>query len=178
MKKILLCAALLCAISAKLFAQTSSDDGKFSIGVNAGLPIGSSNTPFYSFIIGGDLKYSMPIATNLSVSLSAGYSNIFGKTFTQTYSSDGFSETVSGKTPSLGAVPVKVGLRYSQDVVGFFGEVQAGATFLTRGGGTAFAYAPAVGYAFDGGIEAGVRYEGWAKNGTFSQIALRVAYSF
>ena len=41
----------------------------------------------------------------------------------------------------------------------------------------AFAYAPAIG-AFVGGFEVGVRYEGWVKTGTISQVALRVAYSF
>jgi hypothetical protein len=50
---------------------------------------------------------------------------------------------------------------------------------LQDGGGTAFLYAPGIGYMLDGGFEAGVRYEGWSKSdGTISQIALRLAYNF
>ena len=184
MKKILLFATFLCAISGKLFAQTtstgsssSSGGGKFSIGVNAGLPVGDAKDA-YSFAIGGDLKYSYPVAPNVSISLSAGYTSLTGKTINESESDGTTTITVSGKVPNEGVVPVKVGARFGGSPAGFFGEAQVGAAFLNNGGGTAFAYAPAVGYVFGGGLEAGIRYEGWAKSGTISQVALRVAYSF
>ena len=62
----------------------------------------------------------------------------------------------------------------------FFLEGQLGVVFSTEsGGGSAFAYAPGIGYTFDGGFEAGVRYEGWPKDGfTTSQIGFRLAYRF
>ena len=84
-----------------------------------------------------------------------------------------------GAKSSYGFIPFKAGLKYYFNGPGFFGEAQLGATFSTEsGGGTAFTYAPGVGYSFDGGFEAGIRYEAWSKNGTTSQVALRVAYSF
>ncbi|MBS1521250.1 MAG: hypothetical protein JST50_09645 [Bacteroidetes bacterium] len=175
MRKVLLLAVLIVSAATASFAQTSksssSGSGKFSIGVDPGLPVGSSSD-FSSFAIGGDLKYSLPAATNFDVSLSAGYSVFIGKTID-------LGSGVSVKAGNLKAIPVKLGGRYNfNGPVGFFGEVGLGAAFIQDGGGTAFVYAPGVGYAADGGFEAGIRYEGWSKNGTVGQIALRLAYSF
>ena len=172
MKKILLLLVVLSAVAFNSFAQSSKSDGsgKFSIGVDPGLPVGNASN-FSSFAIGGDLKYSMPAAENFDVSLSAGYETFLGKTVTV----DG----VSGKYNSLKGIPVKIAGRYNfEGSNGFFGEVGFGAAFIQDGGGTAFLYAPGIGYAMDGGFEVGLRYEGWSKNGSISQIGLRVAYSF
>ena len=104
---------------------------------------------------------------------------MLGKTINETYFDGESTVTINAKVANLGVIPVKLGARYTGNgTTGVFGEVQFGAAFITQGGGTAFAYAPGVGYAFDGGLEAGVRYEGWSKDGTVSQIALRIAYSF
>ena len=176
MKKILLLLVVLSAVAFNSFAQSSKDDGsgKFSIGVDPGLPVGDANN-FSSFAIGGDLKYSIPAAENFDVSLSAGYTTFIGKTVTIDF--DG--QSVSEKAGNIKGIPVKLAGRYNfNGSTGFFGEVALGAAFIQDGGGTAFLYAPGVGYALDGGFEVGVRYEGWSKNGTISQIALRVAYSF
>lgn len=176
MKKILLLLVVLSAAAFNSFAQSSKSDGsgKFSIGIDPGLPVGDASNG-YSFAIGGDLKYSLPAAENFDVSLSAGYQTFIGKTITIDF--DG--QSASGKVPSLKAIPVKLAGRYNfNGSTGFFGEVGLGAAFIQDGGGTAFLYAPGIGYAMDGGFEVGVRYEGWSKNGTFSQIGLRVAYSF
>ncbi|MEO6981233.1 MAG: hypothetical protein ABI113_22760, partial [Mucilaginibacter sp.] len=61
MKKILLALFVLGVTACSSFAQTtksSSDAGKFSIGVDAGLPVGTASD-VYSFAIGGSLKYDM-----------------------------------------------------------------------------------------------------------------------
>ncbi len=173
MRKFLLLAALMVGVAFTSFAQNSkkSDNtGKFSIGVDPGLPVGDASD-ISSFAIGGDLKYAIPAAENFDVSLSAGYSVFIGK-----------SIDIAGQSVKIGdlkAIPVKLAGRYNfNGPVGFFGEVGLGAAFIQDGGGTAFLYAPGVGYAADGGFEVGVRYEGWSKNGTISQIGLRVAYSF
>jgi hypothetical protein len=172
MRKILLLVVLIVSAAAASFAQTSksSSGGKFSIGVDPGLPVGSVSDAS-SFAIGGDIKYSLPAATNFDVSLSAGYSVFIGK-----------SIDIGGSSVKIGdlkAIPVKVAGRYNfSGTTGFFGEVGIGAAFIQDGGGTAFVYAPGIGYAADGGFEAGVRYEGWSKNGSIGQIALRLAYSF
>jgi len=172
MRRILLLAVLIVSAATASFAQTSksSSSGKFSIGVDPGLPVGSASD-YSSFAIGGDLKYSIPAAQNFDVSLSAGYSVFIGKTI------DFLGQSV--KADNLKGIPVKLAGRYNfNGATGFFGEFGVGAAFIQDGGGTAFVYAPGVGYAADGGFEAGIRYEGWSKNGSIGQIALRLAYSF
>jgi len=170
MKKILLVAAILCGAAAGSFAQTSTPtqgSGKFSIGVEAGLPVGSTSD-YSNFAIGGSLKYELPVAATTFVSLSAGYTDLL-------YKSD--LKAAIGKS-GAGFIPVKAGLKYYFNE-GFYGEGQVGAVFSTEsGGGTAFAYAPGIGYSFSGGFDAGVRYEGWSHDGTVSQVALRLAYRF
>ena len=108
----------------------------------------------------------MPIASSTMFTLSAGYSSFHPKKeFKDIYG-------------SLGWIPVKAGIKYYFSD-GFYGEGQVGAAFSThKDGGTAFAYAPGIGYTLEGGFDIGVRYEGWSKDGTVSQIALRVAYGF
>jgi hypothetical protein len=170
MKKFLLALVVLTGAAFSSFAQTSEDGGKFSIGVEAGLPLGDAGDA-YSFAIGGSLKYDLPIAENLFANLSAGYTTLSGKTIS------GFD------VPSLNAIPVKAGLKYFFNE-GFYGEAQLGAAFLSTKvlgeshSTTAFAYAPGIGYKFAGGFDAGVRYETWSKDGSTSQLALRLAYSF
>src|ERR1700761_6162593 len=144
MKKILLLLVVLSAVAVNTFAQMSKNDngGKFSIGIDPGLPVGNASD-FSSFAIGGDLKYSMPAAQNSDVSLSAGYETFLGKTVT--------IDGASFKYGSLKGIPVKLGGRYNfEGSNGFFGEVAFGAAFIQDGGGTAFLYAPGIGYAMDG----------------------------
>lgn len=174
MKKILLALFVLGVTACSSFAQTtkssssSSDAGKFSIGVDAGLPMGDAKN-VYNFAIGGSLKYDMPIGTGAFVNLSAGYESFMVKSALKDL----------GASSSSGFVPVKVGLKYYFEGQGFYGEGQLGVAFSTEsGGGKFFAYAPGVGYTLDGGFDIGVRYEAWSHNGTISQIALRLAYGF
>lgn len=165
MKKILFTLVVLSGFAVSSFAQSSKDGGKFSIGVEAGLPVGDISNG-YNFVIGGSLKYEQPIASDVAVTLTAGYSSFQGK-------------TVAGyKFPAVGFVPVKAGLKFNI-ADAFYGEAQLGAAFSTKkNGGTAFAYSPGIGYKFSDAIDLGVRYEGWSHNGTVSQVAARLAYSF
>jgi hypothetical protein len=171
MRKILLIAVLIVSAATASFAQTSkssSSTGKFSIGAEAGLPVGDASD-FYSFVIGASFKYEYPVAQSLYVTGSLGYNAFLTKS---EFKDAGFKS-------SYGFIPLKAGLKYYiQD--GFFAEGQLGVTFSTEsGGGSAFAYAPGIGYSFNGGFEAGLRYEGWPKDGaTTSQIGLRLAYRF
>lgn len=162
MKKFLLAVVLLSGAAFGSFAQ-SKDSGKFSIGLEAGLPVGSQSD-FYSFAIGGSLKYDQPIATGTFVTFSAGYTSLKAK------------DVIGGG--SIGFAPVKVGVKYFL-AESFYGEAQVGAAFGTKSGtGTSFAYSPGIGYAFGGGVDLGLRYEAWSKNGTFGQFAARLAFSF
>jgi hypothetical protein len=163
MKKVLLATILFVGVAVSSFAQ--SKDGKFSVGVEAGVPVGNASNA-YNFVIGGSLKYDLPIATSTNFTVSAGYSSFLGKTI------------VTVKIPAAGFVPLKAGIKYFFAST-FYGEGQLGAAFSTQsGGGTAFAYSPGIGFQFSKNVDLGVRYEAWSKNGTTSQVAARLAYSF
>lgn len=166
MKKFLLAAVLLAGVSMSSLAQKKSDgNGKFSIGVEAGIPVGTTSDA-YNFAIGGSLKYDMPIATGTDFTVSAGYTSFMGKT------------VLGFKIPAAGFVPLKAGIKY-WFADAFYGEAQLGAAFSTQsGGGTAFAYSPGIGYKFSDVVDLGVRYEAWSHNGTVSQVAARLGFSF
>lgn len=121
----------------------------------------------YNLFIGGSLKYEIPLSSTTYVTLSAGYTDLLIK--------DEFKHL--GFVTNTGAIPLKGGIKYYVDN-GFFIEGQVGAAFITGGGSTLIAYSPGVGYSFDGGFEAGVRYEGWAQEGSIGQVGLRLAYRF
>ncbi len=162
MKKVLLATMLFVGIAVSGFAQKGSN---FSVGLEAGLPIGSTSNA-YTVAIGGSLKYEAPIATGTSFTLTAGYTSFQGKTIG------------TFKVPAAGFVPVKAGIKYFL-ADSFYGEAQVGAAFSTQsGGGTAFAYSPGIGYKFSDVIDLGVRYEAWSKSGTVSQIGARLGFSF
>jgi hypothetical protein len=175
MKKVLLAAALLVGVSFTTFAQSSSEGNRFSIGFDGGAPIGDA-ADFYNAVVGGSIKFEAPIATSTAFTLSAGYSAYLGK-------------TISGvKISSYTAIPVKAGIKY-HFTPGFYAEGQLGAAIGTKSGSkVAFAYAPGIGYDFGGGVDIGVRYEGWSTkrqdllgndyNTTLGQIAARLAFSF
>lgn len=172
MKNYLLTFALLGGSIFSCMAQTAStkssnQESKFSIGVDAGLPTGNASN-VYNFAIGGSVKYEALVSTDFFVTFSAGYEAFLVKS----------SLTALGAKSSSGFIPLKAGLKYYFSE-GFFGEGQLGAAISTEsGGGTAFAFAPGIGYSFSGGFEAGIRYEDWTKNGNLGQVALRLAYRF
>src|SRR5258708_31596701 len=117
MRKLLLAFAMLAGTVFGSFAQNTKpynkpDGGKFSIGVSPGIPVGDASN-YSSFAIGGDLKYSLPVATNFDVSLSAGYCVFIGKSITV--------GGVSGTYSNVKGIPVKVGGRYNfNGATGFF----------------------------------------------------------
>ncbi|MCQ6958090.1 outer membrane beta-barrel protein [Mucilaginibacter aquariorum] len=176
MKKVLLLLTVLCGLSISSFAQSSSEGGKFSIGVEAGLPVGDVKN-FTNFVIGGSLKYDHPIAEGTFVTISAGYNKFLAK------------DEAKDAGYKFYGIPVKAGIKHFF-ADGFYGEAQLGAAFTKEsvnvdgfgnisGSKTAFAYSPGIGYTFGGGLDLGVRYEGWSMSGnTVSQIAARLAFSF
>ncbi|MBB5397565.1 MULTISPECIES: hypothetical protein [unclassified Mucilaginibacter] len=166
MKKLLLAILFVGSASATCLAQ-ANQGSKFNIGVEAGLPVGSTHD-LYNSVIGGSIKYELSVASSTFLTLSAGYNSF--------HSTDDYQAV--GAKSSVGFVPLKAGLKYYFNE-GFFGEGQLGVAINTvKDGGSAFAYSPGIGYSFDGGLEAGVRYEGWSKGGTISQVGLRVGYRF
>jgi hypothetical protein len=167
MKKALFVLTVLCGLSIGAFAQSStSGAGKFSIGLEGGLPVGNA-ADAYNAVVGASLKYDYKIADNTFFTGSAGYNAFLVKSE---------FKPIAGST--FGAVPVKVGIKYFFGS-GFYGEGQVGAAFITEsGGGTAFAYSPGIGYDFGSGVDLGIRYEAWSKTNTIGQIGLRLGFSF
>ncbi|MDN3549807.1 hypothetical protein [Mucilaginibacter aquaedulcis] len=171
MKKLILL-AVLGLISLNSLAQAPAKPvvkggSKFSVGAEGGLPTGDVHLLFGK-VIGGSLKYEIPVAANIYFTISAGYNSfILKKEF-----------RVDGYKSSAGFVPCKLGIKgYVEG--GLFLEGQLGVTFSTAdGGGNAFTYAPGLGYTFNGCFEAGARYEAWSNNGTIGQAGLRLAYRF
>ena len=173
MKTQLLTLLLVAGIAVSGFAQSKSDSStaaksgvKFSIGAEAGLPVGQASDG-YNLVLGGSVKLEVPTSTNTYLTLSAGYNAFFLK-----------SEFKGFDIPSTsGFVPVKAGLKcYTSN---FFVEAQAGIVWSTEsGGGHAFAWSPGIGYTFNKGFEIGARYEGWTNDGTVGQISARIAYRF
>ena len=62
----------------------------------------------------------------------------------------------------------------------FYISGEVGAAFGTdENQKTALVYAPGIGVGFNKGIDLGLRYEGFAQNGSnLAQVALRLAYGF
>jgi hypothetical protein len=171
MKKILLVILAVCGVTFSSLAQKTSV-GKFSLGLELGKIVGSYSS-VTDITYGASLKYNHLLADNLFFTASAGYTYL-------PYSNEykigvfGFNIDTSGE----GFIPLKAGIKHFFNN-SFYAEGQVGATISTNsGGGAAFAYAPGIGVEFGDGADIGVRYEGWAKTSTISQIALRVAYSF
>lgn len=173
MKTQLLTLLFTAGIAVSSFGQSKSDSlsapksgVKFSIGAEAGLPVGDASDG-YNLVLGGSVKLEVPTTTSTWFTLSAGYNAFFLKSEFKGY----------GISSTSGFVPVKAGLKcYTSD---FFIEAQAGIVWSTEnGGGHAFAWSPGIGYTFNKGFEIGARYEGWTNDGTVGQISARLAYRF
>ena len=136
----------------------------FSIGFEAGLPIGENGKP-YSSIFGGSLQYEYMPANNIGITLNGGYLNY------------AFKSSYGGS--SIGFVPLLAGFKY-YFTPGVFFHGQFGAAIGTsRGQGTSFAYAPGIGFAITPQLDAELKYMGISNSGgTLGDVGVRVAYNF
>ncbi len=168
MKKLILSLALvaIAALSASAQKGKKESDAKkvtFSVAADLGIPVGDLQ-PFTSFTYGGDVQVEFAAASNFGVTVSAGYLGFSGK---------------NGVTISGGLVPLLAGGRYyfSPKV---YGSAQAGMSFsTTSGGGSAFTYAPGVGFKFGGKVDLLVKYQSASKNGVDnSYVGVRAGINF
>lgn len=164
-------------------ASTTGNGIVYSIGAESGLISGSLRNA-YKWNLGGSLQADIPVASQLFVTVNAGYQNYFSKDFN---AASKFTGT------DIHLIPAKVGLKFFP-VQNFYVQGEAGADFLLNKSAlgfehdAAFVYAPQVGYQFklsgQSAIDAGVRYErstNFISNINTSKIntfALRIAYSF
>ena len=137
-----------------------------SLGVDAGLPVGTSANNF-AFVIGGSLKVENPIGEANLLTISIGYFSLSAKS------------TVVGTSinpPVTIYTPLKIGIKHK--LTGqLFVEAQTGAAFEARGRRTTrFVYAPGLVCNINK-FDLGVRYEGWlGSGGTISQVAMRLGF--
>ncbi len=156
------------AVSAASFAVQAQDTKplKFSIGVEAALPVGDF-ADVSSFGIGGSVQADYSVAEKLALTLNAGYISFSGK-------------TINGiKLDAGGFIPVLAGFKYDLTDQ-LYGSAQLGATFGDqKNSETLFTYAPGLGYRFSENFDALLKYTGFSAKGIdLSAVGLRVAYTF
>ncbi|WP_374164896.1 hypothetical protein [Arcticibacter sp. MXS-1] len=160
---------LTVASAIALFFVTSESKAQDSKAWRLGVAVSpgvSTDDPF-GFVLGGEAKLQKDFAGPLSGTLSAGYTNFFLK--------DKFD--LPGNK-DYGVIPVKAGLKGFL-TKNFYLSGEVGAGFGTNEGAkTSFVWSPSIGWAFRNGLDVGVKYEDYAKDGYPQQVALRLAYGF
>ena len=168
MKKLILSLAFIAitfAVSAQKAKSKADADNKvkFSVGADLGIPVGNYST-VASFAYGGDLQIDYMTSPTFAINLSAGYLGLSAK---------------SGYSGIGGLIPILAGARYwfSPKV---YGSMQAGMSFSTQsGGGSAFTYAPGVGFKVGESVDVLAKYQSATKNSVDnSYVGVRVAYTF
>jgi opacity protein-like surface antigen len=186
MKKFLLVAVF--AVAAFTVSAQTEDEAKageaqdmgrtkFSLGVEAGLPIGEA-ADFFGSALGGSIKVEIPVTAEIKFTGSGGYSVL-------SYSDDqkailqGFGMNTKPET----YIPLKVGGKYffSKNIYG--AAELGGVVAVARRGSNGFIWAPGVGISYPVSdrydIDAGLRYESWEQGSfTTSQIGVHVAFKF
>jgi hypothetical protein len=188
MKRIkFLLAALSIVLAANTYAQeTPAKRGlSVSVGPELAIPLGKfrnnilfpgSQLPIrgYKAGFGGSAKLNIPVATNIDLTLSAGY-----MAFSQKASFDTL-RTISVNKNSYTLVPFKAGLRFRLNG-GFYVEPQVGYTqtkIKNEEGAGYFTYAGNIGYLISRSVDIAVRYESVSRTGGNLNFAgLRIAYN-
>jgi hypothetical protein len=136
-----------------------SRDTRLGLGLSLGVP----TTDGYNFAIGGDLRVQKDFYSNVSGIASVGYTS---------FSSEGED------AGSIGFVPLKAGIKVFP-AHRFYVSGEVGAGFGTNGQNTAFVWAPGIGLGFNNGLDLGLRFEEFRRDGSgLGQVALRIAYGF
>lgn len=164
------------AVAVFITSNANAQSRNFGIGLDAGIPTKTGG----QFAIGGDLRYQFNIDEQLSIPITAGYTNLSYK-YDTNEANNGYVSTRSINS-NFGYIPVKVGAKYFFDKSGsgVYGLAELGAAFGTnKGSGTSFVYSPAIGYSWNSGIDLGAKYEGLTRNSlTNGYFGIRLAYGF
>jgi hypothetical protein len=167
--KIMMAGAACIALTA---GTTMAQNGRFSVGAELGLPMGTFGDG-NGIGFGGTLRYEFPLGDKMGLTATAGYLTFSGKTF-----STGIPGVEDQKGPSLGIIPVQAGFKYyfkeAQD--GFYAMAELGVhigmasapdytdpiTGVTVDGGsstsTNLSYAPSLGYHL-ANLDFGLRFQ-------------------
>ena len=166
MKKLFL-AFVVIVITTKVNAQTS-----FSIGLEGSVPTGDFNKAGYNFGIGGSAQVDHKVASDLALTLNAGYIS--------------YSNPTSNPKIRFSVIPLLGGIKYwfSPKV---YGSGQLGAAFnstkFANNTGsistTGFAYSPGIGINITNSIDLLLKYFGNSVGGgSFNSIGARLSYNF
>ena len=161
--------AVIVLTATSLRAQKAAKPIMFSLGVDAGLPIGNAGD-VYSFIIGGSLQGEYKAATELGITLNAGYKSWSVKKDLR-YLTD---------KKSNGFIPVLAGIKYYFTPM-VYGAGQLGVSFSTESNsGSLFTYTPGVGFQISPHFDVLVKYTGMSARGggSLGEVGVRVAYGF
>ncbi|WP_442795373.1 hypothetical protein [Pelobium manganitolerans] len=163
LKGVMAAAALTFISFSGAFAQTNDVDHptRLSVGVGIGVP---TKSYMGDVVLAPDLRVQHDLSNRTSLTLTTGYYGFVG-------GPDG--------NPQSDLIPLKAGAKF------FFGNTfyvqrEVGAAFGTRdGAGTAFAWAPSLGYA-NNKWDLALRYEGFEYKNDVSNgmVAVRLAYAF
>ncbi|TCC90436.1 hypothetical protein EZ428_14270 [Pedobacter frigiditerrae] len=154
-------ASAAAALAMFFSVNANAQSPKFGIGLN----VGAGTSAGTNLAIGGDLRYQFDIDKQLSVPITAGYTNI----------------GIKNSDLTLAFIPVKAGLKYffNDTGSGAYGLAEAGAGFAAGDNtGTSFVYSPAIGYSWSNGLDLAAKYEGYSNNGSVGYAGIRLAYGF
>lgn len=149
---------------------------RFSIGpyVETGVPTGDFKN-YYNTGWGAGLNADIKLIAGFGVTGSIGYIRFGGKEFSDIGPAD---EPITYKVPALGAVPVRVGVKYKFPFPLLYAKVEGGtATFVGDNEGTAAIFAPGLGIRFLG-LDVAAKYELWFKDGHNGFFGLKAGYNF
>lgn len=176
MKKLLFLSAILNILAIPVFAQSSDNSNKFSVGLDLGNPFGI-NSKIPVIMLGASVKYTYPVNNYFAITGSAGFlTSVYKKTYLSEVKAIGIYN------PGETFFPLKAGLNYyflSAAGNNVYAEGQIGYVFPSGGGSSSGGvYALGIGYTFDFNVDVSFTYESWAHTQTTNQLLLRVAFMF
>jgi hypothetical protein len=173
MKKI-----ILAAIAVMTFGFANAQDGRFKVGVNAGLPMGDAKDAF-SVNLGADVAYMWKITDKFSAGATTGFSTYLAKDYTYTtvvMTPYPTIQEVTSKGKNASYIPVAGTAQYSLTDKFFVGADLGYAVSVGEGDG-GFLYQPKVGYQNEK-IELYAAYKGISNDGSISSLNIGCNYKF
>ena len=170
MKRILFSVAILFAGLSNVNAQ----QGNFKVGAHFGLPIGTLNEG-YSVNLGVDVAYLWKVSSIIELGATTGFSNYFGKNFSESYNGNTFDFDVE----DFLIIPLAASAKFNVAPQFFIGTDIGYAFFIGDNEDTgAFYYQPKVGMNIKKS-EIYLGYKGMSKySENVGSINLGYAYNF
>lgn len=157
---------LFVAIAFLGFTSAYSQEGNFSLGVNAGIPVGDIEE-FTTFSLGGDVAYRFEVVEQFRVGAVVAYSHFFGDS--------GEEDGTTWEVDDIQFLPLAASGRFMAESF-FIGADVGYALGINDGNEGGFYYRPHAGYDF-GKLGVLVSYSGISRDGfTVSAVNLGVEF--